>query len=454
MKISFHGACREVTGSCVLIETNKVKFLLDCGMFQGEHFAQSRNFDDFSFDPKSIDFVLLSHAHIDHCGRIPKLYKDGFRGKVYCTSATKDLTALMLEDSSRIINRESSEIGRDPFYSEEDAALSIKLFHDLPYNEEIIIANGVRVRLKNSGHILGSCFFEIWIKEGNIEKKLVYSGDLGNSPARIIRDLENTDGADIVFIESTYAGLVHESRDDGIKMIRKAIIESVESKGVLMIPIFALEKVQEILYELNDLVENKKIPYVPIFLDSPLAIKATEIYRDYEYLYDKDSLKLISMGDDLFDFPGLEFTLSADDSRKINNIPAPKVVLAGSGMCNGGRIHYHLKFNLADENSQVLLVAYQVHGTLGRKILDGHKTVKIDHQNIPVKAKVSVINSYSAHADHVALINWLRKIKKPRPKYVFVMHGEEEANNILAQDISNKIKTKPIVPEFGQVYEF
>lgn len=454
MRISFHGACREVTGSCVLIETKKVKFLLDCGMFQGEHYALNRNFDDFNFNPKEIDFVLLTHAHIDHCGRLPKLYKDGFRGKIYSTAATRDLVKLMLADSARIIARESVEARRTPFYSEDDAADVMKLFQDLPYGEEIIIAGGIKIYLKNSGHILGSCFFEIWIKEGKKEKKIIFTGDLGNSPARIIRDLERADGADLVFVESTYAGVLHESREDGLKMIRKAIVDCINNKGALMIPIFALEKVQEILYELNTLVENRKIPHVPIFLDSPLAIRTTEVYKDYEYLYDKESMKLIVSGDDLFDFPGLEFTMTPNESKRINNLPKPKVILAGSGMCTGGRIHYHLRFNLDDPNSHVLLVAYQVKGSLGRKIMTGHKIINIDNQNIPVKAKVSVINSYSAHADHRAILDWLKKIKNPKPKHIFVIHGEEDANELLAKEISKKIKTNPIIPEYNQYYDF
>ena len=454
MKISFHGACREVTGSCILIETKKVKFLVDCGMFQGESFATSRNFDDFTFDPKTIDFVLLTHAHTDHCGRLPKLYKDGFIGKIYCTAATRDLTGLMLADSARIIGQEAREHRLIPFYSEEDALNVMRLFHELPYNKEIIIAGGIKVKLKNSGHILGSCFFEVWIKEGQTEKKIIFSGDLGDSSARIIRDLEYADGADLVFTESTYAGVTHETRDEGAKKIRQAIMECVKSKGVLMIPIFALEKVQEILYELNNLVETKKIPYVPMFLDSPLAIKSTEVYRDYQYLYDKESMKLVVSGDDLFNFPGLTFTPTSQDSKKINSSPTPKIILAGSGMCSGGRILYHLKFYLNDPNNQVLLVAFQVKGSLGRRLMKGEKNVIIDNTNVPVKAKVSVINSYSAHADHKAIMVWLKKIKSPKPKHIFVIHGEEEANNVLAEDISKKIKTHSIVPEYGQVYEF
>lgn len=454
MKISFHGACREVTGSCILIETKKTKFLVDCGMFQGEDFVSSRNFDDFEFKPSEIDFVLLTHAHIDHSGRLPKLFKDGFRGKIYCTAATRDLTTLMLIDSAKIISSEALSHGVDPFYSEDDVFSVSKLFKDLPYDEEIIIAGDVKVRLKNAGHILGSCFFEVWIKEGREEKKLVFSGDLGNSPARIIKDLDISDGADLVFIESTYAGEKHESRDEGRQQIRKSIIECVKKGGTLMIPIFALEKVQEILYELNDLVENKKIPYVPMFLDSPLAIRATEIYRNYEHLYGKESSQLIASGDDLFDFPGLEFTLSSEQSKTINKLRPPKVVLAGGGMCMGGRIQYHLKFNLDDKNSHVMLVAYQVRGSLGRKLMTGHKNVLVDNVNIPVKAKISRVNSYSAHADHDALLNWLKKIRNPKPKHVFIIHGEEESCLKFKKDASKKIKSNFIVPEFGQVYEF
>jgi metallo-beta-lactamase family protein len=453
MKISFHGACREVTGSCVLIETKKTKFLLDCGMFQGEHFASNRNYDDFKFDPKEIDFVLLTHAHIDHCGRIPKLYKHGFRGKVYSTAATKDLANLMLEDSAKIIYRESLEAGKSPFYSENDAREVMGLFHDLPYNEEIRISSDIKIKLKNSGHVLGSCFFEVWVKEGIEEKKFIYVGDLGNSPSPIIRDLEFADGADIVFTESTYAGIKHESREEGINIIKKAVIDCIKNKGTLMIPIFALEKVQEVLYELNTLVENKRIPYVPIYLDSPLAIKTTDVYKNHEYLYDKESIKLIISGDDLFDFPGLQLAFSVEDSKKINNIPSPKVILAGSGMCTGGRIGHHLKFNLGDKNSHVLLVSFQVKGSLGKKLMTGHKSVNIDNLNIPVKAKVSVINSYSAHADNDALMGWIKKIRNPKPKNIFIMHGEEDSNNILAKEISKKARVNPIIPEYDKFYE-
>lgn len=454
MKISFHGACREVTGSCILVETKNSRFLLDCGMFQGEEYGLNRNYEDFAFDPKTIDFVLLSHAHIDHCGRLPKLYRDGFKGKIYCTAPTRDLTKLMLEDSAKIISYEAAEMGKNPFYSEEDVEATVKLLHDLPYNKEVIISGDVRVRLKNSGHILGSCFFEIWIKEKGKEKKMIFSGDLGNSPARIIRDLERADGADIVLVESTYAGIKHESKEEGKKIIRQAIIDTVKRNGVLMVPIFALEKVQEILFELNDLVENKKIPYVNMFLDSPLAIKTTEVYKEYEYLYDKESMKLVVSGDDLFDFPGLEFTPTSENSKKINTAKTPKVILAGGGMCTGGRIIYHLKFNLDKEQNQVLLVAFQVKGSLGRKLMTGQKIVKVDNENVRVKAKVSVVNSYSAHADHDAIIDWLKKIKSPKPRHIFVVHGEEEANEILAKDISKKVKTHPVIPEYGQVYEF
>jgi metallo-beta-lactamase family protein len=454
MRISFHGACREVTGSCTLIETKKTKFLVDCGMFQGEHFASSRNFDDFDFDPFKIDFVLLTHAHIDHCGRIPKLYKHGFRGKVYCTDATKDLAALMLEDSAGIIASEARSYDMEPFYSKDDVKEVLKLFQGVPYGKRLEIGDDVKIKLRNAGHILGSCFFEVLVKESKKEKKLVFSGDIGTSPSRIIKDLEFASGADLVFVESTYAGESHESRDEGLEKIKNAIVKCVKSKGTLIIPVFALEKSQEILYELNHLVENKIIPPIPMFLDSPLAIKATEVYRNYEDLYDKESRKVLLKDDDLFKFPGMKFTKTTQESKEINELNPPKVILAGGGMCVGGRIQHHLKFNLHYSNSHVLLVAFQVKGSLGRKLMKGHSSVNIHDTNIPVKAKISVINSYSAHGDQGTLFNWIKKMKKPKPKNIFVIHGEERSSLKFKDEASGKIDSNFIVPKYGQVYEF
>jgi metallo-beta-lactamase family protein len=452
MKISFHGACREVTGSCILIEAPQQRFLVDCGIFQGEHFVSGRNFEPFKFNPEEIDFVLLTHAHMDHCGRLPKLFADGFRGKVYCTAATKDLTELMLLDSANIISREAAQFDHEPLYKESDVTGIISNFVTLPYDETTPI-EGLRVRLRDAGHILGSTIFEVWVKDGDKEKKMVFTGDLGNSPSPIIRDFEFIDGADYVCIESTYAGRYHESKKEGRQLMRNAVVETVAHGGTLMIPIFALEKVQEILFELNYLVENKLVPFVPVFLDSPLAISALAVYKEYQELYNVKSRLLLKTDRDIFGFRGLELTKTSAESKKINLVRPPKIILAGSGMCTGGRIPYHLEHNLNDPNSQLLFVSYLVPGSLGRKLLDGEKSVIIENYAVHVRAKISAIGCYSSHADQLRLMQWLKTIVKPYPKKVFVIHGELESNEILAKDASKQLGLETMVPEYGQVYD-
>jgi len=326
-------------------------------------------------------------------------------------------------------------------------------FEILPYDQMSFIDDNIKLKFRDAGHILGSAFIELYIADEGRTKKIIFSGDLGNSPSPIIRDLEFADGADFVITESTYARGVHETKEEGINKLRQAIIETVGLGGVLMIPIFVIEKTQEILFELNYLMENRKIPRVPIFLDSPLAIKAVEIYRHYEDLYNRNSWNLIKSGDDIFDFPGLKFTLTKDESKKINVTQPPKVILASSGMCVGGRIPFHLKLNLDNKLNQLLFVAYQAQGSLGRKILQGDKTVFVDDQSVEVLAKISVINSFSSHADSLRIMNWLSHIKSPKPATIFVNHGEEESSNVLAEKITQELKIKPIVPELGMVYE-
>lgn len=453
MKISFHGACREVTGSCILIENEKYSFLVDCGMFQDNRFSSNKNFEHFGFEVKDIDFVLLTHAHMDHCGRLPKLYKEGFRGNIYCTAATRDLAELMLIDSARIIRQEAAEHETEPLYTEDDVAGLSQLFKTIEYDENFEINKDIKVRLMDAGHILGSAIFEVWAKDGVIEKKLVFSGDLGNSPTPIIRDAEYIDGADVVCVESTYAGRVHESKKDGLKAIRQAITDSIGNHGVLMIPIFVLEKAQEILFELNYLIENKQVPSVPMFLDSPLAIKAIAVYKKYSQIYNNKAQSLVKGGDDLFNFPGLEYTQTREESKKINGVPAPKVILAGSGMCTGGRIPHHLKFNLGDPKSQLLIVSYQVEGSLGRKLLDGAREVEVDGALVRVRAKISALGCYSSHADHPHLMKWIKTIIKPEPKKIFVIHGEASGNQLLADDLRKKFGSESLVPEYGQKYE-
>lgn len=452
MNISFHGACREVTGSCHLVETGKTKFLVDCGLFQGREFFTPKNLDKFDFNPKQIDFVLLTHAHLDHCGRLPKLYQEGFRGKIYATPATRDLAEVMLLDSARVIGEEAQKAGKPPMYFASDVYKMMAYFKAADYQKEIQITPEIKIRAREAGHILGSAIFEIWVKENGAEKKLVFSGDLGNPPAPIVKDTELVGGADYVFIESTYGGLTHEPAAERLAKLRRAVTESVGRGGVLMIPAFALERAQEILYELNFLAENGQIPLVPVFVDSPLAIKATAVYKKYAATFDAESRRLIEAGDDLFNFPGLHYTATVEASKQINSLHQSKVIIAGSGMCTGGRMPHHLKRYLSDPQSQLLIIAYQVEGSLGRRLLDGAKAVEIEGEKIKVSARVSAIGAYSSHADGPKLLNWLDAVRAPKPQKVFVIHGEIKNSQALAALAQKQLGLAAVVPEYGQVY--
>lgn len=453
MKISFHGACREVTGSCYLVETTKSRFLVDCGLFQGAEFAEEKNLKEFVFDPASLDFVLLTHAHIDHCGRLPKLYKEGFRKNVYATAATADFTDILLHDSAKVIAREAQENGTEPIYRDSDVTSIVKKFKTLEYRKKYKISTDITVRFRDAGHILGSAFIEVWVKEGSKTKKIIFSGDLGNPPAPIVCDTEFANGADTLIIESTYGGRIHEPSDMRLEMLQKAVIDSVGKGGTLLIPSFALERTQEVLYELNSLAESGKIPHVPIFVDSPLAFYATEVYRRHENIYDKKSQALISSGDDIFHFSGLQFTPSVQQSKKINITKPPKIIIAGSGMITGGRMPYHLKFNISNPKTHLLFIAYQVEGSLGWKLLKQKpRHITVAGETVFVRAKVSAIGSYSAHADQPKLLSWAKRLSSPEPQNVFITHGEEKSARMLADGMEQKLKWSPQIPEYGKEY--
>lgn len=422
-------------------------------MFQGGKFAEEHNLDPFGFDPKTIDFVLLTHAHADHCGRLPRLYKEGFHGQVYATEPTKDFARIMLLDSARVIFSEALAENRLPLYLAEDVEGVMALFKEQNYREPFQPTADIRVQARDAGHILGSAFFEVWVKEGGVEKKLVFSGDLGNPPQPIVRDTEFADSADLVVLESTYGGRIHEPAEMRLKMLQEAITESVGRGGVLMIPAFALERTQEVLYELNHLVENKLVPPVPIFIDSPLAIKATEVYKKYINLYDAESRALISAGDDLFNFPGIHYTPTPSESKKINQWPAPKVILAGSGMLVGGRIGYHLKYNLGDPKNHLLIISWQPQGGLGRQLLEGAKSVVVAGERLAVKARVSAIGAYSSHADQPKLLHWVKMMAQKTPQKVFVVHGEEKQSLMVADGLKEKLGLNGVVPVVGEVFE-
>lgn len=457
MKLTFHGGTKIVTGACYLLEAAGKRVLIDCGMLQGTWFTEEKNFDPFLFDPKTIDAVFLTHAHIDHCGRLPKLYRDGFRGVLYGTPPTLDFARVLLADSHHVILEDSEKRGLVPFFGLNDLAGIMDLAQGVDYGEtiELIKATGIGkrfgCRVRNSGHILGSSFYEFFIEEDGRKVKIVFSGDLGNPPTPLLQPTEYIDEADYVVIESAYGNRLHEQRTHRKEMLEDAIEETVKANGVLMIPAFAMERTQELLFELNDLVEHGMVPKVPVFIDSPLAIKATEIYRRYDNYYNKEATYIMKSGDEIFKFPGLVFTDAVEDSKKINNVSAPKIIIAGSGMSTAGRILHHEKRYLSDPKNMLLMIGYQAKGSLGRRLMEGATDVKIHGESVIVRAKVRSIEAYSAHADMEGLVKWVKPMRDTLKK-VFIVQGEEEAALHLASVIKDRLTVDAVVPDYGQEF--
>ena len=452
MKLICYGAAREVTGSCHFVDTGKTRFLVDCGMFQGAWFTEEKNFNDFGFNPKELDFVILTHAHLDHCGRLPKLCKE-FTGPIYATEPTRDFSEVMLADSAHVILNEAKFHKHQPFYVEEDVAGVVEKFQTLKYHEAKKVSEDVTIEFFDAGHILGSAFVAVTVRQGRTSKRMVFSGDLGNPPVPLLKNTEFIDGTDILIIESTYGGRIHEPVALRHDLLKDVFSRTVKRGGNLMVPSFAIERTQQLLFELNHLVEHKEVPEAPVYVDSPLAIKATRIYKKYAHLYDKQSRKFIEMGDDLFNFPRLHYTESVEDSKAILKDTRGKVIIAGSGMANGGRIRHHLKNYLSDPKSQLLIVGFQPEGTLGRQLYDGAESVTIDGKKVSVKAEVMAIGSYSAHADQPKLLNWVRKLTKPKPEKVFIVHGEYKSAAMLADGLKQELGLDSIIPEFGVAYQ-
>ncbi|MBU0731602.1 MBL fold metallo-hydrolase [Patescibacteria group bacterium] len=441
MKLTFLGAAGEVTGSSYLVETESAKFLVDCGMFQGGHFSEDKNLEKWKFEPAELDFIIITHSHLDHCGRLPKLVKNGFKGKIYSTHATSDFMEIFLADSAHVIRMEARRRKKPALYEENDVKAMSKLLVGENYNEKIQPKEGIEFRLRDAGHILGSAIIELWIED----KKIVFSGDLGNPPVPIVNPPEFIDEADYVLLESTYGGRVHEDSRTRRLMLSSAIYEVATMKGILMIPAFAMERTQEVLFELNALEENNDIPPIDIYLDSPLAIKAMSVFRKHEALFNVEAHSLIDSGDDIFDFSGLTMTESTEASKAIKTKPNPKMIIAGSGMCHGGRIMHHLKDHLGNYKNQVLIVGYQVKGTLGRRLVENEKVVRIYGQEIKVEAKTRAIGGYSAHGDQPKLLEWVEKYKK-KPKGMFIVHGEPDQSYALADAIKTQFDIQAAVP--------
>lgn len=455
MRLAFYGGARQVTGANYLLDAGNIKILVDCGLFQGSRFAEFLNYEKFPYNSEEINFVFLTHSHTDHTGRLPKLYKEGFRGKVFATHPTLEITGVALKDNLDLITDEARMDNHDPLFGILDLNNVMSLGRGLNYEEEADLKAGVMAKLHDAGHILGSSILEInWKNKNKDIRKIYFTGDLGNSPTPLLNDYYLPEEADYIVIESAYGSRIHENRNQRQEILEDAVEEVIKNKGALIIPTFSIERTQELLYELNELIVHNRVPAVPIFLDSPLAIKLTEIYRKYSGFFNEKVKKEISSGEKIFNFPGLKFTFTQEESKAINKTVNPKIIIAGSGMSFGGRIVYHEREYLPDPNSSILFIGYQVEGSPGRQILDGRKEVKILGQMVPVRCKVRAIGAYSAHADQAMLLDWVSKAAGGgKLKKVFIVQGEEEESLSLLQKIRDKIAVETVIPSMGEEFE-
>ena len=444
-----------MTGSCYLVESpNNKKILVDCGLFQGGRQIEDRNKEAWGFDPKEIEILFLTHAHIDHSGRIPKLVKDGFKGSIITSPPTAELCEIMLLDAAHIqemdaewqTRKNKRQAGTDvtPLYTTKDAEESLKYLHPTERDQIVTVEPGVKARLRNAGHILGSSILELWVEAAEEPLKIVFSGDLGKKEQLIVKDPHEIFNADYLFVESTYGNRIHRTFEESKQELIDAIHYGVSSGEKVIIPAFAIERTQELLYVLGEFLRNGQIPNIPIYLDSPLAIKATEIFRKNKKYYDEEARAIVDSGYDPFGMPNLHFTLSTRDSMAINEAPGPAIVIAGSGMCTAGRIKHHLKHNLWRPGACIVIVGFQAKGTTGRQIVDGAKQVKIFRENVAVRAKVFTIGGFSAHADQQDLLEWVSHFES-NPK-VFVVHGEAAASTALAAKIEEKLHLTTHIP--------
>jgi metallo-beta-lactamase family protein len=461
IKLNFFGAAKNVTGSCYFLEANGVRLLVDCGLYQ-ERDLKPRNWADFPVPPNTIDAVLLTHAHLDHCGRLPKLVKEGFKGKIMATSATAEISNIIMLDSAHIQEEDikhkkrrheragkTSPFPYEPLYTKEDAEKANSMFVKTKYNTPVEVGQGITAEFREAGHVFGSSSIRITVEQGGEKRTILFSGDVGRWDLPIMRDPHQFEQADYVLIESTYGDRVHGEVADIPGELERIINDTVKAGGNVIIPSFALERTQELLYHLNGLLNEERIPMLKAFVDSPMAIKVTEVFKKHPELFDDETMEQLKAGDKPCDFPGLSMSRSVDESKAIAKAGGTSIIIAGSGMCTGGRVKHHLKVNIDRPESTILFVGYQAFGTLGRRILEKPETVRLFGEEFQVKARIERISGFSAHADQNELFQWISSIKTP-PRKVFVTHGEESQAEAFQKFLTEKTGWDCMVPDYEQ----
>lgn len=454
MELQFFGAAKEVTGSCHSLTTKEESILIDCGMFQGGKDMERMNYENFDFDVKKYDALILTHAHLDHCGRIPKLIKMGFRGKIFATPATRDLALVIMMDAAKIAAEDTEHENkrrineglppRKPIYNDVDVKNAMKLFVEVEYGQDVKISKNIIARFYDAGHILGSSCVQLAVKEKKKKTLIVFSGDLGQSNAILVKNPEPIARADYVLIESTYGDRKHPPIDQRERELIRIINETYKKGGKLMIPSFAIERAQEIIYSIGQYMDAGFIPKMDVYLDSPMATKATAVFSKYSGYFNSDVQESIKKRKDPFNFPSLIKTESVQESKAINDVKKPCIIIAGNGMCSAGRIKHHIRNNIRDPKNTLLFIGYQVTGTLGYWIKKGEKIVKLLGEQVKVNAKIESIDGFSAHADYDGIVKWLNNFS-PKPQKIFIVHGDEDQSRAMAKNLE-KIGFECMIP--------